>query len=68
MVVLFALQGDTITSEPLTVARIALPLLCYFFIMWFMGFAIGRVLSLTYPRTTAHLRSAKRLPEADEHD
>ena len=52
VVVLFALQGDTITSEPLTVARIALPLLCYFFIMWFMGFAIGRALSLTYPRTT----------------
>jgi ACR3 family arsenite transporter len=52
VVVLFALQGDTITSEPLTVARIALPLLTYFFIMWFMGFAIGRSLSLTYPRTT----------------
>jgi len=52
VVVLFALQGNTITSEPLTVARIALPLLCYFFIMWFMGFAIGRALSLTYPRTT----------------
>ena len=52
VVVLFALQGNTITSEPWTVARIALPLLCYFFIMWFMGFAIGRALSLTYPRTT----------------
>jgi len=52
VVVLFALQGNTITSEPLTVARIALPLLCYFFIMWFLGFAIGRALSLTYPRTT----------------
>jgi len=34
------------------VARIALPLLGYFFIMWFLGFAIGRALSLTYPRTT----------------
>lgn len=52
VVVLFALQGNTITSEPWTVARIALPLLCYFFIMWFLGFAIGRALSLTYPRTT----------------
>jgi ACR3 family arsenite transporter len=51
VVVLFALQGNTITSEPLTVARIALPLLGYFFIMWFLGFAIGRALSLTYPRT-----------------
>lgn len=52
VVVLFALQGNTITSEPLTVARIALPLLFYFFIMWFLAFGIGRVLSLTYPRTT----------------
>jgi arsenite transporter len=52
VVVLFALQGKTITSEPLTVARIALPLLGYFFIMWFLGFGIGRAFSLTYPRTT----------------
>lgn len=52
VVVLFALQGNTITSEPLTVARIALPLLGYFFVMWFVGFGIGRALSLTYPRTT----------------
>jgi ACR3 family arsenite transporter len=53
VVVLFALQGETITGEPLTVARIALPLLAYFAIMWFGGFAIARWLDLTYPRTTA---------------
>jgi ACR3 family arsenite transporter len=52
VVVLFALQGDTITSEPLTVARIALPLLIYFFIMWFLGFGLGRGMRLTYARTT----------------
>jgi len=52
VVVLFALQGNTITSEPLTVARIALPLLAYFFIMWFLGFGLGRWMSLTYERTT----------------
>ncbi|MFC6237566.1 ACR3 family arsenite efflux transporter [Longivirga aurantiaca] len=52
VVVLFALQGNTITSEPLTVARIALPLLGYFFIMWFLGFGLGRWMSLTYERTT----------------
>jgi ACR3 family arsenite transporter len=52
VVVLFALQGDTITSEPLTVARIALPLLLYFFIMWFLGFGLGRGMRLTYARTT----------------
>jgi ACR3 family arsenite transporter len=52
VVVLFALQGNTITSEPLTVARIALPLLAYFFIMWSLGFGLGRAMSLTYERTT----------------
>jgi len=33
IVILFALQGHTITSRPSDVARIALPLLCYFAIM-----------------------------------
>ena len=58
VVILFALQGHKITSEPLDVARIALPLLCYFAIMWFGGFAIGRRLHLTYRRTTALAFSA----------
>lgn len=53
VVVLFALQGDTITSNPLDVARIALPLLGYFAIMWFGAFAISRVLHLSYERTAA---------------
>src|SRR5665648_190926 len=53
VVVLFALQGQTITADPLSVARIALPLLGYFAIMWFGAFAIARALKLTYPRATA---------------
>ena len=53
VVVLFALQGHKITSEPLDVARIALPLLAYFAIMWTAGFAISRRLHLSYPRTSA---------------
>jgi ACR3 family arsenite transporter len=53
VVVLFALQGDTITSEPLDVARIALPLLAYFAVMWFGAFALARRLHLSYPRTSA---------------
>ena len=52
VVVLFALQGSTITSEPLAVMRIALPLLVYFFVMWFLGYGLGRALNLTYARTT----------------
>ena len=58
VVILFALQGHKITSEPLDVARIALPLLAYFAIMWFGGFAIGRRLHLSYPRTAALAFSA----------
>ncbi|HEX3222725.1 MAG TPA: ACR3 family arsenite efflux transporter [Nocardioides sp.] len=58
VVVLFALQGDTITSEPFTVARIALPLLVYFLVMWFGALLLARRLHLTYPRTSALAFSA----------
>lgn len=52
IVLLFALQGDAITTRPLDVARIALPLLAYFAIMWFAGLALGRTLGLGYARST----------------
>ncbi|WP_295696928.1 ACR3 family arsenite efflux transporter [Lapillicoccus sp.] len=51
IVILFALQGRTITSRPLDVARIALPLLTYFALMWGGSFWLGRSLGLGYPRT-----------------
>jgi ACR3 family arsenite transporter len=51
IVILFALQGHTITSRPADVARIALPLLGYFAIMWFGSFALGRAIGLPYERT-----------------
>ncbi len=51
IVILFALQGSAITHEPMSVARIALPLLCYFAIMWGVAFFTGRALGLSYPRT-----------------
>jgi len=49
---LFALQGRQITSHPLDVVRIALPLLVYFTVMWGGGFALGAALGLGYERTT----------------
>lgn len=52
IVVLFALQGEQVTSRPLDVARIALPLLVYFALMWGGGFLLGRALQMTYERTT----------------
>ncbi|MDF4254387.1 ACR3 family arsenite efflux transporter [Streptomyces sp. WMMB303] len=51
IVLLFALQGKTITSQPLDVARIALPLLVYFALMWFGTFALGKAIGLAYDRT-----------------
>ncbi|THA25359.1 ACR3 family arsenite efflux transporter [Streptomyces sp. RKND-216] len=51
IVILFALQGGTITSRPLDVARIALPLLVYFALMWFGAFALGKSLGMAYDRT-----------------
>ncbi len=51
IVLLFALQGKTITSQPLDVARIALPLLGYFALMWFGTFALGKAIGLAYDRT-----------------
>lgn len=51
IVVLFALQGEQITSRPWDVARIALPLLAYFALMWGGGFLLGRALGLGYART-----------------
>ncbi|MFD7223266.1 ACR3 family arsenite efflux transporter [Streptomyces sp. NPDC059892] len=52
IVILFALQGKTITSQPMDVARIALPLLVYFAIMFFGTFALGKAIGLAYDRTT----------------
>lgn len=52
IVILFALQGDRIVSRPWDVARIALPLLAYFAIMWSAGYLVGRRLRLGYDRTT----------------
>ncbi len=51
IVVLFALQGHTIIGRPLDVARIALPLLAYFAVMWTGSFALGKAIGLGYQRT-----------------
>jgi ACR3 family arsenite transporter len=53
IVLLFAIQGEEITSQPLDVLRIALPLLAYFALMWAAGFAAGRLLRFPYPQTAA---------------
>jgi ACR3 family arsenite transporter len=53
IVVMFALQGQAITSDPLQVIKVAIPLLLYFVLMWSIAFAVGWRSGLDYPRTTA---------------
>ncbi|MEP7114486.1 MAG: ACR3 family arsenite efflux transporter [Ilumatobacteraceae bacterium] len=52
VVVLFALQGHTISQRPFDVARIAMPLLGFFAIMWFGAFFVARRMGFSYQRTT----------------
>jgi ACR3 family arsenite transporter len=51
IVILFALQGDTITDEPLDVVRISLPLLAYFAIMWGVAFVVAIKAKIPYDRS-----------------
>lgn len=52
IVILFALQGEKITSRPMDVVRIALPLLAYFAIMWAGAYLLGKAAGLGYARAT----------------
>lgn len=51
IVVMFALQGDAITSSPGSVLLIAVPLLVYFALMWGVAFLLGVRARLGYPKT-----------------
>lgn len=53
IVILFALQGEQITEQPWDVARIAIPLLIYFGLMWFGSFFAGLKMGLPYERNTS---------------
>jgi ACR3 family arsenite transporter len=52
IVIVFALQGDTITHQPGDVARIAIPLAAYFGVMWTAGLLLSRAVGLGYARAT----------------
>ena len=53
IVVMFSLKGEYIIELPYHVFRIAVPLVLYFFIMWFITFFIARKLKAGYPQVTA---------------
>ena len=53
IVLMFAMQGDKILAHPLDVARIAIPLLIYFAIIFLAAFLAARKLGCTYEETAA---------------
>lgn len=53
IVVMFALQGHRIVANPADVVRVALPLLIYFFLMWFVTFGVAYKLRAGYGEATA---------------
>jgi ACR3 family arsenite transporter len=51
IVIMFSLKGKVIVNLPLDVARVAMPLLIYFFAMFFISFFLSKRLGFGYPET-----------------
>lgn len=58
IVVLFALQGNRITSEPLEVVKVAIPLAIYFSVMFALSWFLSRQIGMDYGRTVTQAFTA----------
>lgn len=53
IVIMFAMQGNRLLDQPWDILRIALPMVIYFGLMFFISFFFSKRLGFTYEETTA---------------
>src|SRR5699024_2355217 len=53
IVVMFSLKGELIVQIPLDVVRIAIPLILSFVLMYFIGFAVSKVMGVEYDKNAS---------------